>query len=77
MVSPAHSALLPVPAKKPFRRRNPGVLPNRSKVGVCVMPYDFCSRSYGSGLGPVTAHPTAAWVARQITEAFPWDTAPR
>jgi transposase InsO family protein len=25
----------------------------------------------------VTAHPTAAWVARQITEAFPWDTAPR
>ena len=25
----------------------------------------------------VTAHPTAEWVARQITEAFPWDTAPR
>jgi transposase InsO family protein len=25
----------------------------------------------------VTAHPTAVWVARQITEAFPWDTAPR
>ena len=25
----------------------------------------------------VTAHPTAAWVAQQITEAFPWDTAPR
>jgi hypothetical protein len=25
----------------------------------------------------VTAHPTADWVARQITEAFPWDTAPR
>jgi hypothetical protein len=24
----------------------------------------------------VTAHPTTAWVARQITEAFPWDTAP-
>jgi hypothetical protein len=24
----------------------------------------------------VTAHPTAEWVARQITEAFPWDTAP-
>src|SRR6266481_2848889 len=25
----------------------------------------------------VTAHPTAAWVARQITEAFPWNEAPR
>jgi hypothetical protein len=25
----------------------------------------------------VTAHPTAAWIAQQITEAFPWDAAPR
>ena len=25
----------------------------------------------------VTANPTAEWVARQITEAFPWDNAPR
>src|SRR4029077_20092139 len=25
----------------------------------------------------VTAHPTADWIARQITEAFPWDQAPR
>src|SRR5450759_3970992 len=24
----------------------------------------------------VTRHPTAEWLARQITEAFPWDTAP-
>lgn len=24
----------------------------------------------------VTAHPTADWIARQISEAFPWDTAP-
>jgi hypothetical protein len=24
----------------------------------------------------VTAHPTAEWVARQMTEAFPWDGAP-
>ena len=24
----------------------------------------------------VTAHPTTEWVARQITEAFPWDGAP-
>jgi transposase InsO family protein len=25
----------------------------------------------------VTANPTAEWIARQITEAFPWDDAPR
>jgi len=25
----------------------------------------------------VTAHPTAAWTAQQIREAWPWDTAPR
>lgn len=25
----------------------------------------------------VTANPTQAWLARQVTEAFPWDTAPR
>ena len=25
----------------------------------------------------VTAHPTADWIARQITEAFPWKQAPR
>jgi len=25
----------------------------------------------------VTTHPTAEWLARQITEAFPWNEAPR
>jgi transposase InsO family protein len=25
----------------------------------------------------VTTNPTAAWIARQLTEAFPWDSAPR
>src|SRR6266403_5175713 len=25
----------------------------------------------------VTTHPTADWIARQITEAFPWNKAPR
>jgi hypothetical protein len=24
----------------------------------------------------VTRHPTAEWLAQQIVEAFPWDTAP-
>src|SRR5262249_24329497 len=26
---------------------------------------------------PVTRNPTAEWLARKITEAFPWDTAPK
>ena len=25
----------------------------------------------------VTDHPTAAWLSRQVTDAFPWNTAPR
>ena len=25
----------------------------------------------------MTAHPTAEWIAQQITEAFPWNDAPR
>jgi transposase InsO family protein len=25
----------------------------------------------------VTTHPTAEWLARQVTEAFPWDTVPK
>ena len=25
----------------------------------------------------VTSHPTAEWIARQITEAFPWNEVPR
>ena len=25
----------------------------------------------------VTAHPTAAWTAQQLREAWPWETAPR
>jgi hypothetical protein len=25
----------------------------------------------------VTTNPTAEWIARQLTEAFPWDAAPR
>ena len=25
----------------------------------------------------VTRYPTAGWLSRQVTEAFPWDTAPR
>ncbi len=34
--------LTAVPSENPIRRRNSRVWPNRGKVGVCVMPYDFC-----------------------------------
>src|SRR6202158_394111 len=35
------------------------------------------ARPQRSCLDQVTANPTAEWVARQITEAFPWNEAPR
>ena len=31
----------------------------------------------GSASWNVTAHPTTAWTAQQIVEAFPWNTTPR
>jgi hypothetical protein len=36
-----------------------------------VIP-DFIRRAAASG-----PHPTAEWIAQQITEAFPWNEAPR
>jgi hypothetical protein len=35
-----------------------------------------CSRSRQLLWFEVTRHPTADWLARQITEAFPWASAP-
>jgi hypothetical protein len=38
----------------------------------------FSATNVGNCCGlPVTRNPTAEWMARQITEAFPWDTAPK
>jgi putative transposase len=39
---------------------------------VLVLSHD-CSRLLHFG---VTSHPTAAWTARQLVQAFPWDSAP-
>ena len=55
-----------------------GQAPHRTKVA------HFCSATWPGFTPPLTivhigttAHPTAAWVAQQIREAFPWETAPR
>jgi hypothetical protein len=55
-------------------------------IDLCVVPtatferlYAFLVVSHGRRRllwFAVTRHPTAEWLARQIVEAFPWDTAP-
>jgi transposase InsO family protein len=58
-----------------------------ASIDLFVIPTAFFKLLYGLvilrhdrrrlvGFG-VTAHPTAEWIAGQMTEAFPWDTAPR
>ena len=55
-------------------------------IDMCIVPTLSCERLFaflvlGHGRRQllwfeVTRHPTAAWLARQITEAFPWASAP-
>ena len=58
-----------------------------ASIDLFVVPTAFFKLLYGLvilgherrrliGFG-VTAHPTAEWIARQVTDAFPWDEAPR
>ena len=58
-----------------------------ASIDLFVVPTAFFKLLYGLvilgherrrliGFG-VTAHPTAEWIAGQLTEAFPWDEAPR
>jgi transposase InsO family protein len=58
-----------------------------ASIDLFVVPTAFFKLLYGLvilgherrqliGFG-VTAHPTAEWIAGQVTEAFPWNTAPR
>jgi hypothetical protein len=45
-------------------------------VSAAVRDHHSGARSQENHSTAVTQHPTAAWRSRQITEAFPWDTAP-
>jgi transposase InsO family protein len=58
-----------------------------ASIDLFVVPTAFFKLLYGVvilgherrrqiGFG-VSAHPTAEWIAGQVTDAFPWDTAPR
>jgi transposase InsO family protein len=58
-----------------------------ASIDLFVVPTAFFKLLYGLvilgherrrliGFG-VTAYPTAEWISGQVTEAFPWDTAPR
>lgn len=61
--------------------------PDIAAVGLFVVPTIGFKLLYGLAIihlerrrlvwTDVTANPTAEWIARQITEAFPWDQAPR
>jgi hypothetical protein len=50
----------------------------RRSVSTCSMPSSSSGWTAESWSGSASQrHPTAEWVARQITEAFPWNEAPR
>src|SRR5450755_4780760 len=53
------------PVRCPDHWLRPALRAHHSEIG-----------SQRAGLIGVTTHPTAEWVARQITEAFPWNEAP-
>jgi Integrase core domain len=47
-------------------------------ASTCSMPSSSCGWRAETSSGSTShPHPTADWIARQITEAFPWNEAPR
>ena len=48
-----------------------GSLSFRLLCGVIILGHDRGKIIHRA----VTQHPTAAWISRQVTKAFPWDTA--
>jgi transposase InsO family protein len=69
---------------KTFRRNH---TPHIAAIDIFVVPTIGFKLLYGLAIihlerrrlvwTNVTANPTSEWIARQITEAFPWDQAPR
>jgi len=55
------------PVRGPDRRFQPSLCPCHSQVG---------PQSVGLDQINVTQNPAAEWIARQLTEAFPWNEAP-
>src|SRR5439155_1459132 len=49
----------------------------RSLASTCSMPSSSRLARRDLVWINVTPHPTADWIARQITEAFPWNESPR
>ena len=50
---------------------------SRRSVSTCSMPFIVRLDRRDMVWINVTTNPTAEWIARQITEAFPWDDAPK
>lgn len=69
---------------KTFVRVHAGEIAAVDMLTVRTLTYECLYAFIVLGLGrrrilhvDVTLHPTAEWLGRQITEAFPWNTAPR
>ena len=76
--------LRPSQSWKTFLRNHARDIVAIDMLGVKTRGFEYLSALVvlGHGRRPilyteVTAHPTADWLAQQITEAFPWDSAPR
>ena len=62
----------------PRHHRHGPVRWSRPLASTCCTPTSSCGWIAESWSGSTSQpHPTAEWVARQITEAFPWNEAPR
>ena len=50
---------------------------SRPLASTCSMPSSLSGSTAETLSGSASQHPTAEWIARQATEAFPWNEAPR
>jgi hypothetical protein len=57
-------------------RRSTSLSCRRSHLKFCIV-LSLCATDDDFGSFGVTENPTAKWISRQVTEAFPWDHTPR